>query len=144
MAMSSLIFVLILQPQRGLLCFVNHLVNPKHSVKVWPQPYYSQTFIPVVGILTSTWNPKTVPCQHFSNFNVSMNQKDGWSVLLTLQHENPFADSDLAGLSQNLRFCISNVKSRRCWRCCLPARTLKVLSSWLRWRNSAHYPRHTG
>jgi len=109
MAMSSLIFVLILQPQRGLLCFVNHLVNPKHSLRVWPQPYYSQTFIPVVGILTSTWNPKTVPCQHFSNFNVSMNQKDGWSVLLTLQHANPFADSDLAGLSQNLRFCISNI-----------------------------------
>ena len=38
-----------------------------------------------------------------------MKQKDGWSVLLTLQHANPFVDSDLAGLSQSLRFCISNV-----------------------------------
>ena len=34
MAMSSLIFVFILQPERGLLCFVNHLMNPKHSVRI--------------------------------------------------------------------------------------------------------------
>lgn len=61
MAISSLIFVLILQSQRGLLCVVNHLVNPKHSIRIWPQSYYSQTFMPVVGILISTWKPKESP-----------------------------------------------------------------------------------
>lgn len=35
-----------------------------------------RSFMLVVGVLTSTWNPGRLPCQSFSNFNAHMNQKD--------------------------------------------------------------------
>lgn len=62
----------------------DHLVNPKHSIRIWPQCYYSQTFMPVVGILISTWNPKSSMPALLRALCGVYEQKDGWSVLLTL------------------------------------------------------------